>query len=78
MFNRVLSYSEDLLDVKSLVKDLIDQNIVRVKGSMVYEGEHMWAKSIEEFELLLADPKYTEEYEAFKDKLRNRLKINAL
>jgi len=78
VFNRIISYSEDLLDVKSLVKDLIDQNIVRVKGSIVYEGDHVWAKTVEEFELYLADPKHTEEYEAFKDKLRNRIKINTL
>ena len=78
VFNLIISYSEDLLDVKSLVKDLIDQNIVRVKGSIVYEGDHVWAKTVEEFELYLADPKHTEEYEAFKDKLRNRIKINTL
>lgn len=78
VFNRIISYSEDLLDVKSLVKDLIDQNIVRVKGTIVYEGDHVWAKTIEEFELYLADPKHTEEYEAFKEKLRNRIKINTL
>jgi hypothetical protein len=78
VFNRIISYSEDLLDVKSLVKDLIDQNIVRVKGTIVYEGDHVWAKTIEEFELYLTDPKHTEEYEAFKEKLRNRIKINTL
>lgn len=78
VFSRIISYSEDLLDVKSLVKDLIDQNIVRVKGTIVYEGDHVWAKTIEEFELYLADPKHTEEYEAFKEKLRNRIKINTL
>jgi len=78
VFSKINSYSDDLLEVKSLVRDLVDMNIVRVKGSIVYEGEHVWAKSVEEFELFLADPKNTEEYEAFKDKLRNRLRINAL
>lgn len=78
MFNRINSYSVDLLAVKTLVKDLIDQNIVRVKGSIVYEGEHLWAKTVEEFELLLADPKHNEEYDAFQDKLKNRFKINSL
>lgn len=77
-FLKILSYSDDLLDVKALVKDLVDMNIVRVKGSVVYEGEHVWAKSIEEFELYLTDPKNTTEYEAFKDKLKNKLRINAL
>lgn len=78
LFNRITSYSEELLDVKSLVRDLIDQNIVRVKGSIVYEGEHVWSKSVEEFELMLADPKHNEEYDAFRDKLRNRVRINNL
>jgi len=35
-------------------------------------------KSIEEFELFLTDPKNTEEYQAFKDKLKNKAKIDAL
>lgn len=75
-FNTILSYSEDLLDVKALVKDLINENVVRVKGGIVYEGEFVWAKSVEEFELFLADPKHTEEYEAFKEKLANKYRIN--
>jgi hypothetical protein len=77
-FSRITSYSDDLLEVKSLVRDLIDTNVVRVKGSIVYEGEHVWSKSIEEFEVFLTDPKNTNEYESFKDKLKNKIKANAL
>jgi hypothetical protein len=77
-FAKITSYSDDLLDVKALVKDLVDKNIVRIKGSIVYEGEHVWSKSIEEFELFLADPKNTEEYTAFKEKLKNKARIDAL
>jgi hypothetical protein len=77
-FLKTTSYSDDLLDVKALVKDLVDKNIVRIKGSIVYEGEHVWSKSIEEFELFLADPKNTEEYNSFKDKLKNKARIDAL
>ena len=77
-FTKIVSYSDDLLDVKALVKDLVDKNIVRIKGSIIYEGEHVWSKSIEEFELFLTDPKNTEEYQAFKDKLKNKAKIDAL
>lgn len=77
-FLKITSYSDDLLDVKALVKDLVDKNIVRIKGSIIYEGEHVWAKSIEEFELFLVDPKNTEEYNAFKDKLKNKARIDAL
>jgi len=77
-FIRITSYSDDLLEVKALTQDLIDTNIVRVKGSIVYEGEHVWAKSVEEFELFLADPKNTEEYESFKDKLKNKVRASTL
>jgi len=38
----------------------------------------VWSKSIEEFELFLADPKNTEEYNSFKDKLKNKARIDAL
>ena len=77
-FAKITSYSDDLLDVKALVKDLVDKNIVRIKGSIIYEGEHVWAKSIEEFELFLTDPKNTQEYDSFKDKLKNKARIDAL
>lgn len=77
-FNRIVSLSDDLLEVKTLAKDLIDASIVRVKGGIVYEGEHVWSKSVEEFELFLADPKNTEAYEAFKDKYANKMRINSL
>ena len=77
-FNKIVALSEDLIEVKTLVKDLIDSSIVRVKGGIVYEGEHVWAKSVEEFEVFLADPKNTEAYEAFKDKYANKMRINTL
>lgn len=77
-FNTLISYSDDLIDVKALVKDLINENIVRIKSGIVYEGEFVWSKSIEEFELFLTDPKHTEEYEAFKEKLANKYRINTL
>ena len=77
-FAKITAYSDDLLDVKALVKDLVDKNIVRIKGSIVYEGEHVWAKSIEEFELFLTDPKNTQEYDSFKDKLKNKARIDSL
>jgi hypothetical protein len=77
-FNTIISYSEDLLDVKALVKDLVSESVVRVKSGIVYEGDFVWAKSVEEFELFLADPKHTEEYEAFKEKLLTKYRINTL
>jgi hypothetical protein len=77
-FNKIMSYSDEMMEVKSIVKDLINSNIVRVKGGIVYEGEHAWAKSVEEFELFLSDPKNTEAFDSFRDKLANKLKINSL
>ena len=77
-FNKIVALSDELIEVKTLVKDLIDSSIVRVKGGIVYEGEHVWAKSVEEFEVFLADPKNTEAYEAFKDKYANKMRINSL
>jgi len=77
-FNKIVSYSDEVINIKSLVKDLIDRNIVRVKGSVVVEGEHVWSKSVEEFELYLADPKNSEYYEAFQDKLKAKLKLSTI
>lgn len=77
-FLKLTQYSDELLEVKSLVRELIDKNIIRIKGSIVYEGEYVWSKSVEEFEIMLSDPKHTEEYEAFKDKVKQKKMINAL
>jgi hypothetical protein len=74
-FNKINSLSEEFIEAKSLVRDLINYSIIRVKGSIVYEGEHLWAKSVEEFELMLIDPKYQDEYEAFKRKVKNKINI---
>ena len=49
---------------------------MRVKGSIVYEGDNVWAASVEEFELFLTDPKNTVEYESFKEKLKKGEKSN--
>jgi hypothetical protein len=77
-FIKIHSYSEETLAIKSLIRELIDYNVVRVKGSIVYEGEHVWAKSVEEFELVLADPKNADVFSAFKDKIKNKMKLSVL
>jgi len=77
-FLKITSYSEEIIAVKSLIRDLIDKNIVRVKGSIVYEGEHIWAKSVEEFELFLADPKNSEVFDSFKEKLKTKIKYSVI
>jgi len=77
-FIKLTSYSDELLEIKALVRELVDKNIIRIKGSVVYEGEHTWAKSVEEFEVMLADPKSMDVYEAFKDKLKQKVLVNSL
>ena len=77
-FTKITNYSEETLAIKSLIRELIDYNVVRVKGSVVYEGEHVWARSIEELELMIADPKNTDIYSAFKDKIKNKMKLTIL
>jgi hypothetical protein len=77
-FTKITSYSEEILAIKSLIRDLIDYNVIRVKGSIVYEGEHVWSKSVEELELILADPKNSDVYDAFKDKVKNKMKLTVL
>lgn len=75
MFNKVNNYSKEFLDVKSLIIDLVKNNVVRMAGSIVKEGDHVWAKSVEDFELLLLDPSNTEIYNAFKEKIEAKLQI---
>lgn len=77
-FNRIMSYSDAIINVKTLIKDLVAYNVVRVQGSIVYEGEHVWAKSLEEFELILADNSNSEVLKAFKQKLKDKVNISNL
>lgn len=77
-FTKITNYSDETLAIKSLIRELVDHNVVRIKGSIVYEGEHVWSKSIEEFELMLADPKNTDIYDAFKDKIKKKMKLSVL
>jgi hypothetical protein len=77
-FTKIVNYSDEILAIKSLIRDLVDKNIVRIKGSIVYEGDHIWSKSIEEFELYLADPKNSEVFDSFKDKLKAKLKFTTI
>lgn len=75
-FIRVTSYSDTILNVKVLIKDLVSYNIVRIQGTIVSEGDHVWAKSIEEFELFLADPVNSEILKSFKQKLKDKVNLS--
>ncbi len=76
MFTKMAELSSEILDVKSLVTDLLRHNIVRMKGSLVKEAETVWAKSLEEFEVFLLDPKNREALDSFQTKLDMKLKVN--
>ena len=54
-FNKTSSMSSELIEVKSFVIDLTRSNIIRLKGSIVMEGNQVWAKTVEEFEHFLLD-----------------------
>lgn len=75
-FNKTASMSTELIEVKSFVIDLTRANIIRLKGSIVMEGNQVWAKTIEEFELFLLDKANKDVYDAFKDKLKNKIAID--
>lgn len=77
-FNKTASMSSELIEVKSFVIDLTRTNIIRIKGSIVMEGNQVWAKTVEEFELLLLDKANKEVYDAFKDKLKNKVVIDSI
>jgi hypothetical protein len=77
-FQKYTEMSEELVAIKALAQDLIKYNIVRLTGSIVKEGEYIWGKTVEEFELLLIDPANSEILVSFEDKLRNKLKIDSI
>lgn len=77
-FTKICSMSSELIEVKSFVIDLERANIIRVKGSIIMEGNQPWAKTREEFEQLLLDKNQKEVYDAFKDKLKNKKSIDII
>lgn len=64
-FKRVATYTAESLNIKVLIKQLLEERILKVKGTSVFEGENLIAKSIEDFEIKLAeDPNEFLSYEA--------------
>lgn len=69
-FLKVTNYSPEMLAAKTLVKQLLEDRIIKERGNSIYEGESLVAKSMEDFELkLMEDADYFKMYE---DKSRNR------
>lgn len=71
-FERVLSYSSESLNIKYLVKKLIELRLVKQVGDGIVEGNNTIAKSIVDFESLLQDP---EIYYTWEKKLEQKLNI---
>lgn len=76
VFNKIMQMSQDTINVKALVLDLLAHNVVRQKGSIIKEGETIWAKNRDEFELFLLNPVNVEILHAFMEKLESKLKTS--
>lgn len=64
-FKRAATYTAETLAIKVLIKQLLEERILKTKGVSVFEGENLVAKSIEDLEIKLAeDPEMFLSYEA--------------
>lgn len=64
-FVRATSYTDEVLAIKVLIKQLLEERILKTRGASVFEGENLIAKSIEDFEIALAgDAEMFESYSA--------------
>lgn len=64
-FKVATSYTPEVLAVKVLIKQLLEERILKHKGISIFEGENLVAKSEADFEIqLLEDPERLISYEA--------------
>lgn len=69
-FERVTGYTPEVLNIKILIKQLLDERIIKQSGNSLFEGANLIAKSIEDFEIKLAeDP---ELYILFEEKAKSK------
>jgi len=54
-FKKATSYTAEVLAIKVLIKQLLEERILKLKGISVFEGENLIAKSIEDLEIKLAE-----------------------
>lgn len=54
-FERVAGYTPEILNIKLLIKQLLDERILRTSGNSIMEASNVVAKSMEDFELKLAE-----------------------
>ena len=69
-FRRVVYYTEKTLNVKYLIKNLLDQRIIKLKGDILLEGDNILAKSMEDLEIKLSSD--DELYEVYNNKLKRK------
>lgn len=69
-FERVTSYTPEVMNIKMLIKQLMEERIVKQSGNSIFEGSNLIAKSIEDFEIKLAED--TELYILFEDKAKSK------
>jgi hypothetical protein len=71
-FTKVASYTPQVMAIKVLVKTLIEDNIIKLRGDSVLEGENILAKSIQDLENKLAeDPEFFVDMETKVKNKRN-------
>lgn len=57
-FNRILAYDAETLNVKYLVKQLLEFRLVKQVGDSISEGNNTIAKSVQDFEIQLKEPEF--------------------
>ncbi len=69
-FERVTGYTPEVLNIKLLIKQLLDERILKMSGNSVLEGSNLIAKSVEDFEIQLAEN--PEQYIIFEEKAKSK------
>lgn len=66
-FIKATSYNAQTLAIKVVVKELLENKFLKMRGNSVYEGDTLLAKSIEDFEMKLTED--LDMFNAYKDKI---------
>lgn len=74
-FNRVISLSDELLELKVLVKDVFDLNVLRQVGGVIKMGENIVAKSQEDLENMLVSVKHQELLVSLRESVRQKKEL---
>jgi hypothetical protein len=74
-FNRVINLSDELLELKVLVKDVFDLNVLRQVSGVVKMGENIVAKSVDELENMLLASKHQELLVSLRESVRQKKEL---